>query len=100
MSSSGMGKDVTSLTLSIQHFLCKTMALPTLKGALRDGFWQAVLEPDMPEPCQFLFLSLDSSKKRFLWTHKEADLALHPVFGFVLQVGKNAQIKGFCFSCE
>ena len=25
--------------------------------------------------------------KRFLWTHKEVDLALHPVVGPVLQVG-------------
>ena len=40
---------------------------------------------DMPEPCKFP--SLDSSLKRFLWTHKEAYLAPHPVVGLVLQVG-------------
>ena len=40
---------------------------------------------DIPEPRKFL--SLDNSKKRFLWINKEADLALHPVIGLVLQVG-------------
>ena len=52
--------------------------------------------PDMPEPGRFP--SLDSCQKRFLWTHKEADLALHPVVGLVLQVGeteKFPQALGF-----
>ena len=40
---------------------------------------------DMPEPCQFP--SLDNYQKRSLWTHKEVDLAPHPVVGLVLQVG-------------
>ena len=40
---------------------------------------------DMPEACKFL--SLDSCQKRFLWTHKVADPAPHPVVGLVLQVG-------------
>ena len=40
---------------------------------------------DMPETCKFL--SLDSCQKRFLWAHKEADLASHPVVVLVLQVG-------------
>ena len=40
---------------------------------------------DMLKPCKFLFLG--SCQKRFLWTHKEVDLALHPVAGLVLQVG-------------
>ena len=31
---------------------------------------------DMPKPCKFS--SLDSCQKRFLWTHKEVDLFLHP----------------------
>ena len=30
---------------------------------------------------------LHSCQKRFLWTHKDVDLALHPVVGLVLQVG-------------
>ena len=40
---------------------------------------------DMPEPCKFP--PLDSCQKRFLWTHKEADLAPHPVVGLVLEEG-------------
>ena len=28
-----------------------------------------------------------SCQKRFLWTYKEVDLAQHPVFSLVLQVG-------------
>ena len=40
---------------------------------------------DMPKPYKFPFL--DSCKKRFLQTHNEVDLALHPVVGLVLQVG-------------
>ena len=40
---------------------------------------------DMPELCKFP--SLDSCQKRFLWTHKEADLASRPVVDLVLQVG-------------
>ena len=50
----------------------------------------------MHEPCKFS--SLDSSQKRFLWTHKETDLAPHPVVGLVLQVGdveKFPQALGF-----
>ena len=51
---------------------------------------------DMPKACKFL--SLDSCQKRFLCTHKEADLAPHPVIGLVLQVGnteKFPQALGF-----
>ena len=40
---------------------------------------------DMPEPCKFPFL--DSCQERFQWTYKKDNLALHPVVGFVLQVG-------------
>ena len=44
--------------------------------------------------------SLDSCKKRFLWTHKEVELAphAHPIIGLVLQVGdaeKFPQALGF-----
>ena len=39
----------------------------------------------MPEACKFP--SLDSCQRRFLWTHKEVDLAPHPVVVLVLQVG-------------
>ena len=58
---------------------------PTLQGALKDGFGEAVVACDMPEPCKFP--SLDCCQKRFLWTHKEIDLAPHPVVGLVLQLG-------------
>ena len=40
---------------------------------------------DLSEQCKFP--SLDSCQKRSLWTHKEVDLAPHPVVGLVLQVG-------------
>ena len=61
------------------------MASPTLQGALKDGFGEAVVACDMPEPCQIS--SVGSCQKRSVWTHKEVDLAPHPVVGFVLQVG-------------
>ena len=63
-----------------------TTASPILQGALKNGFGEAVVACDMPEPCRFP--SLDSCLKRFLWTHKEVDLALPPVVGLVLQVGE------------
>ena len=40
---------------------------------------------DIPEPCKSP--SHDSRQKKFLWTHKEVDLAPHSVVGSVLQVG-------------
>ena len=51
---------------------------------------------DMPKPYKFPFL--DSCKKRFLQTHNEVHLALHPVVGLVLRVGdagKFPQALGF-----
>ena len=51
---------------------------------------------DMLKPCKCLFLG--SCQKRFLWTHKEVDLALHPVSGLVLQrnsAEKFSQALGF-----
>ena len=73
-----------------------TMASPTLQGALKDGSGEAVVAHDMPEPYKFPYL--DSCQKRFLWTHKEVDLAPHPVIGLVLQVGaaeKFPHARGF-----
>ena len=64
VSGSGMGRDVHSLTLSIQHFLCRPWRRPTLDGALKDGFGEAVVACDMPEPCKFP--SFDSWRKSFL----------------------------------
>ena len=40
---------------------------------------------DTPEPCKLP--SVDSCQKRFLWTHKDVDLAPHTVVGLVLPVG-------------
>ena len=51
---------------------------------------------DTPEPCKLP--SVDSCQKRFLWTHKDVDLAPHPVVGLVVQVGdaeKSHQALGF-----
>ena len=62
-----------------------TTVSPTLQGALKDGFGEAIVVCDVPEP--YKFLSLDSCQKRFLWTHKEVELPQHPVVGLVLQVG-------------
>ena len=72
VSSSSIGRDVPSLMLF------------TLKGALKDGFGEAVVACDMPEPCKFP--SLDSCQKRFQWAHKEVDLAQNLVVGFVLHI--------------
>ena len=63
---------------------------------MKDGFREAVVACDMPEPGKFP--SLDSCQKRFLWTHKGVDLAPHPVVGLALQVGnaeKFPQALGF-----
>ena len=73
-----------------------SIASPILQGALKDGFGEAVVACDMSEPCKFP--SLDSCRKRFLWTHKQVDLAPPPFVGLVLQVGdaeKFPQAYGF-----
>ena len=54
-----------------------TKMSPTLQGALKDGFVEAVMECDMPKP--YKFPSLDSCQERFLWTYKGVDLAPYPV---------------------
>ena len=66
-------------------FPLTTTASPTLQGASKDGFREAVVVYNMPEPCKFP--SLDNCQKTFLWTHDEVDYASHPVVGLVLQVG-------------
>ena len=83
LSSSVMSRDGHSLMLPIQHFLCQLWCHPPSKVPWRMvlgrlcGVWHAEL-------CQFP--SLDSCQKKFLLTHKEVDLALHPVLDLVLQV--------------
>ena len=75
VSSSGMGRDVHSLMLSFQHFLCQPrIARPT--WCPEGWLGEAVVVCDMPEPCKF-GPSLDSCQKRFMWTHKKVDLAPH-----------------------
>ena len=66
-------------------FPLPTTALSTFQDALKDGFGEAVVACDMPEPCKFP--SLNSCQRRFLWTHEEVDPVLYPVFGLMLQVG-------------
>ena len=75
------GRDVHSLMLSSISSVDHGVA----QGTLKDGFGEAVVTCDMPALCKFL--SLDSRQKRFMWTHKEVDLAPHPVVGLVLQGG-------------
>ena len=86
VSSCGMGREGCPL-LDVVHpaFSLPTTASPTLHGALKGGFGEAVVACDMPEPCKFP--SLDSCQKGFMWTHKKVDLAPHPVTDLVLQVG-------------
>ena len=45
---------------------------------------------DIFKPCKFP--SLDSCQKRFLRTHKEVDLAPHPVDVLVLQLGDKQKL--------
>ena len=59
-------------------------ASSSLQGVLKDGFGEAVVVCDMPEPCKFPPFNI--RQKRFLWTHTEVDLAPHPVVGLVPQV--------------
>ena len=90
VSSSSMCRDIHSLMLSAQRFLCWTWCCPpskaqpwcislwltglkaqtnqliTLQGTLKNGFGEAVMVCDMSDPGKFL--SLDSCQKRFLWT--------------------------------
>ena len=66
-------------------FPIPTTASPTLQGALKDGFGEVVEACDMPNPSKFS--SLDGSQKRFLWAHKEVDLAPQPAVSLVFQVG-------------
>ena len=60
------------------------MASPILQGTLKDGFGEAVVACDLPEPNNFP--TLDICRERFLWAHKEVDFAPHPVAGHVIQI--------------
>ena len=62
-----------------------TTVSPTLQGALKDRFGEAVVACDTLE--SYKLPSVYSYQKRFLWTHKEVDIAPYPVIGRMLQVG-------------
>ena len=81
-----MDRDVHSLTLSIQHFLCWPRHHP-LSNVPWKSFGEAVMVPDLPEPCWF------QSFDGFPWAHtKVVDLAPHLVVGLVLQAGKRQSV--------
>ena len=85
MSSSGMAREVHSFMFSIQHFLCQPRRRPPSKVPRRMVLERLSWRGTCLKPCKFP--SLDSFQKRFLWTHKEVDLAPHSVAGLLLQVG-------------
>ena len=99
MSSSGMGRDVHSFMLSTQRFLCRPRRRPPSKVPRRMVLERLSWRVTCPNHASIIkFPSLDSCRKRFLWTHKEVDLALHPVSGLVLQrnsAEKFSQALGF-----
>ena len=66
-----------------QAFALDTKVSPSLQGALKDGFGEAVVACGIPKPSKFP--SLGSCQKRFLCTHKEVDLPPQSVVGLVLQ---------------
>ena len=90
VSSSCMGRDVHSLMLPVQHFLCQPQHRPPSQVPRR-----MVLE--RLSWC-VTYLNHASCRQRFLWTHKEVDLVPYPFVGLALQVGdaeKFPQVFGF-----
>ena len=67
MSCSGMGRDAYSLTVSFRHFLCRPRRRLSPRGALKDGFGEAVVAREMPEPCEFPPLRLSTVAIRGSW---------------------------------
>ena len=72
VSSPGMGRDVHSLMLSMQHFLCRPRRRPPSKVPRRMILERLSSSVTCPEPCKFP--SLDSCQMRCQWTHKEVVL--------------------------
>ena len=66
-------------------FSLPTTASPTLQGTLKDGFGEAVMACNIPEPCKFP--SLNSCQVPVDPQGKEVYLAPHPAIGLVFQVG-------------
>ena len=93
MNSSGMGRDVHSFMVSTISFADHGFTHPPMCA---DDVGEAVVACNMP--AKYKFPSLNICRKRFLWTHKEVDLAPHPVVGVVLQVGITKKFsQTFCF---
>ena len=69
------GRECPLIEVAHPAFPLLITALPTLQGALKDGFGETVMAFDVPEPCKFPFQGI--CQKTFVWTHKELDLALH-----------------------
>ena len=95
--SPGTGRDVHSLMLSIQHFLCHPRHCPPSMVPWRMVSGEAVVACDMPEPCKFP--SSDSCQKRFLWTHKKVDHARTQSLVFVFQI-KDAEKSPKALDCK
>ena len=73
VSSSSMGRDVHSLTFVRPAFPVPTTASPTFQGTLQDGFAEAVVARDMPEPCSTTYETLMTTamaSPRAFPTHK------------------------------
>ena len=90
VSSSGMRGGYPLFDVVSPGFALPTTVSPTLQGAMKGGFGEAVVTCNMPKPCKFP--SLDSCQKRFLLTHKDLDLAPHPVFGLLFQLGDTEKL--------
>ena len=81
VSSSGVGRDVHSLILSIQHFLCRSRRCPPSKVPRRMAFERLSWRVTCLNLVRF---RLDRCHKKILWTHREVHLAPHPVVRLVL----------------
>ena len=82
MSSSGMGRDIHSLTWFIRHFLRRPRCRPSSK----DGLEETLVACDTPEPCKFP--SFDSCQEELpVCPTRKLTLFRSPVVGLVLQVG-------------
>ena len=60
------------------------MTASDLPDALKNGFGEAVMMCSVPKQSEFP--CLDCCQKKFLWTHREVDLALHQSLVLVLPV--------------
>ena len=98
VSSSGMGRNVHSLTLSTQHFLCRPRRRPPSKGALKDNFGQAVVACDMPDSCKFPSLNSTVSRRGSCGPTRE--FILLRTKSFVCAPGRDAEKFSRAFGFE